>query len=279
MDRIADSRADLDVLVALLEGEYPPTARDRRYGTFSIIGCTLLAVVLLSFVEDESPWITAILAAIAFAFGIILFAKSRDTYAVEPLALTKRSFLPLGSWSIPLAEIAAIDLAQNGDDATLVITTSTDKRRQFQLREAAQQKLEGIYPERFGKTDYSALTDVDRTKLHEFHTGMLRKSAIVAAVSFAAIVLQVNTKPGSVPSLVEVLIRLVGNFAPVGVVLGGLGVAFFWFKRKMLVHARGTDERLPVSYRWVIYAILAAIVIAMAVAAIILNSKGLTSWS
>ncbi len=285
--RVADSRADLDVLVELLEGEFRPDAAERRNGLLAAIALAIGLPLLLFWGTSAGrdswtlEWLLIFLSLtlVSVAIGLGLFVESRATYVVERLALRRNALIPLASWSVALEEIATIDLNLNGDEATLRITTSSDRQRKFKLRDAAKKKLETLYPEYFGAIDYSALTDVDRIKLRQFHSRLLRKSVIVAVGSVILLAIDIATgSTRTLAPLAEAVIRMIGTVLAGSLVLSIMGAVYFWFQLKLLIHAQGTDERLPVRYRWIFYSVAAVLIVAVAVTMFVLAGKGLVTW-
>ena len=235
--RVAHTRADVEALVRLLDGEYRPTARDRRKGTlWALVLAVVAAVMYWAIPPGDTPWITVMFVALPVMVGIARFAGARDTYVVEPHAVTRRAWLRVGSWSVSVAEIDAIDLEYDDGSATLFLDTKADQRRRFPLGEAARARMAKLYPHVFGKIDYAAIPEDDRERLAEMQTTMLRRYAVVAAISLAVLVIRRTIEPGSLPRIVELLlVPAAGNLAAGGLITGLLGVAYCWWQRRQLV--------------------------------------------
>lgn len=269
--RIAESRADVDVITEVLEGEYLPSRAEYFAQWGVLVGFVVLAV--WGVWEDPGGVGTMVSAAILLLFGGWGLWTGVPAYAVTRQEFVRQTWLAASSWRIPVADVHAIDLDLNGDAISLTLVLNDDRKRKLNLGREGRERLARLYPFLSNdEPDYAAMAPHDRDSLAHVHTGMLRVFIAVVVVSVAIIAADLATKDSrSLPGFAERAIDIVAPLAAAGIMLGGIGIAEQWFARR-----RAHQARMP--SRWILYGVLGVVLLGTAIMLWIFASKGLITW-
>jgi hypothetical protein len=263
---VASTRADVDVLVSRLKGTYAP-ARAGRIG--AAVKAVFLGLVVPVFIltalerEPGDTWVAVLLAAGSVALAIQLLLEDTAIYSVGEAAFARRNIVPLGNWSVPLADIHTIDFDDGGQ--AMVITTVTDRKRRFRLRKQAQDNLAALYPEYFGESrpvDYSTLQPHERHDLSTHYSRVLKKSAALTVLGVCAVALDLSLSNTPMHPLLRIVLNLAAYAGAAAVLLGAVGVLWAWASGRAVA---GQSSR---SIRVTVYGILVAI-LTISVAAVV----------
>jgi hypothetical protein len=269
--RIAESRADVDAITEVLEGEYLPSRTEYFVQWLVFLGFVGI-VVSVAWEQPGSVWTVGSIAILLLVIGWGLWTGV-PAYAVTRQEFVRQTWLAASSWRVPVADVHAIDLDFNGDAISLTLVLNDDRKRKLELRKEGKQRLARLYPFLSDEEpDYAAISPDDRDALVRFHTRLLRIFIAVMVVSVGVIAADLATKDSrSLPDLAEDAVDIAGSLAAAGIMIGGIGIAEQWFARRKVRLAK-------IPGRSVLYAVLAVVVIATAVMLWVFASKGLITW-
>lgn|GEM_PF-5479137 len=146
MIRIAESRADVDVLIDLMKGTHRPPRSSRIAAIFPIV-MFLGSTIVILFRQHG-------LAAFAFTAVLLSFAAAFineiiTTFTIDANGFERRSIF--GRWRIAPHEVHTIDLKFE-PAAVLIFETVDGQKRASAIAGSAMQALAALYPPPGGRS-------------------------------------------------------------------------------------------------------------------------------
>ncbi|HEY0159009.1 MAG TPA: hypothetical protein VGF28_17115 [Thermoanaerobaculia bacterium] len=265
--RIAGTRAEVDSVATHLAGTYAPTTKELWTAVIQAILFAMIGPVAVLATLNDDPaaredwWFMVLFAAGSPAVGMVLLFHSTATYVVDRSSFARRNIIPVGNWSVHLADVHAIDLDPGWSH--LEITTTADRKRPFLLREAAREKLEKV-PR---PAEPQGIDTAHQPR------SLLWYSSAVTVLSIAAVVLDLSLADRRLHWVFRIAVSVIGRLGAIGALFGLVGIVW-----SLMLRGVARDPNAATRYRVILYSILALAVIAFIIAIVVLHRAGLQFW-